>query len=95
MVVCLEADDPDGVITKYLNSDEPFDRWFAETVLEVMETDLDPANSYRVTLDEKGKLVWTAEGPNGPIIWHKEPETTAWQRFTSRFLRWIPMEKEL
>ncbi len=68
---------------------------FAEKVLEIMETDLDPANSYRVTLDEKGKLVWTAEGPNGPIIWHKEPETTAWQRFTSRFLRWIPMEKEL
>ena len=68
---------------------------FAETVLEVMETDLDPANSYRVTLDEKGNLVWTAKGPDGPATWHKEPETTAWQRFTSRFLRWIPMEKEL
>jgi len=68
---------------------------FAEKVLEVMETDLDPANSYRVTLDEKGNLVWTADGPDGPATWHKEPETTAWQRFTSRFLRWIPMEKEL
>jgi putative cardiolipin synthase len=68
---------------------------FAEKVLEVMETDLDPANSYRVTLDEKGNLVWTAKGPDGPETWHKEPETTAWQRFTSRFLRWIPMEKEL
>jgi len=68
---------------------------FAEQVLEVMETDLDPANSYRVTLDEKGKLVWTASGPQGPVTWHKEPETTAWQRFKSRFLRWIPMEKEL
>ena len=68
---------------------------FAERVLEVMETDLDPANSYRVTLDEKGKLVWTASGPQGPVTWPKEPETTAWQRFKSRFLRWIPMEKEL
>jgi len=48
-----------------------------------------------VTLDEKGNLVWTAEGPDGPVTWNKEPETTAWQRFTSRFLRWIPMEKEL
>jgi putative cardiolipin synthase len=68
---------------------------FAEQVLEIMETDLDPANSYRVTLDEDGNLLWTAEGPDGPITWHKEPETTAWQRFMMRLMRWIPMEREL
>lgn len=68
---------------------------FAEQVLEVMESDLDPANSYRVTLDEKGNLVWTAEDDGEVVTWNKEPETTAWQRFKSRFLRWIPMEKEL
>jgi putative cardiolipin synthase len=68
---------------------------FAEQVLEIMERDLDPANSYRVTLDEKGDLVWTAEGPDGPVTWHKEPETTAWQRLMVRLMRWIPMEKEL
>ena len=32
-VVCLEGDDPDGVVSRYLNSDEPFDRWFTETIL--------------------------------------------------------------
>jgi putative cardiolipin synthase len=68
---------------------------FAEQVLEVMERDLDPANSYLVTLDEKGNLVWTAKDEGQPVTWHKEPETSAWQRFKSRFLRWIPMEKEL
>jgi putative cardiolipin synthase len=68
---------------------------FAEQVLEIMETDLDPANSYRVTLDDKGNLVWTAENDGEVVTWDKEPETTAWQRFKSRFLRWIPMEKEL
>ncbi|MFC2144059.1 phospholipase D family protein [Acidobacteriota bacterium] len=68
---------------------------FAEHVLEIMETDLEPANSYRVTLDEKGKLVWTAEGPDGPKTWNKEPGSTAWQRFKVRFMSWIPMEKEL
>jgi putative cardiolipin synthase len=68
---------------------------FAEKVLEVMELDLDPANSYRVTLDDKGNLVWTAEDDGDVVTWDKEPETTAWQRFKSRFLRWIPMEKEL
>ena len=68
---------------------------FAEKVLEVMEEDLDPANSYRVTLDEKGKLVWTAQGPDGPVVWNKEPDTTAWNRFVLRLMSWIPMEKEL
>lgn len=33
VVVCLEGDDPEGVVSKYLNSDAPFDRWFAETIL--------------------------------------------------------------
>ena len=73
-----------------INSEE-----FAEKVLEIMETDLEPVNSYRVTLDEKGKLQWTAEGPDGPQVWNKEPDTTAWKRFTLRFMSWIPMEKEL
>ncbi len=68
---------------------------FAADVLEIMETDLDPANSYRVTLDEKGKLLWTAEGPDGTEVWNKEPGTTAWKRFTLRLMSWIPMEKEL
>jgi len=57
--------------------------------------DLEPANSYRVTLDEKGNLVWTAAGPDGPGTWHKEPGSTAWQRTKVRFMSWIPMEKEL
>jgi putative cardiolipin synthase len=68
---------------------------FAAKVLEVMEADFDPANSYRLTLNEKGKLEWTAEGPDGPEVWHKEPGTSAWQRFKVRIMSWIPMEKEL
>ena len=27
VVVCIEGDDPDAVISEYLNSDDPFDRW--------------------------------------------------------------------
>ena len=34
VVVCLEADDPNTVVTKYLTSDASFDRWFAETILK-------------------------------------------------------------
>jgi len=68
---------------------------FAATVLAAMEADFDPANSYRVTLDENRNLVWTAQGPDGPKVWNKEPGTSAWQRFKARFISWIPMEKEL
>lgn len=34
VVVFLEADDPDTVVARYLSSDRPFDRWFAETFLK-------------------------------------------------------------
>jgi len=33
VVVFLEGDDPAGVVGKYLKSDAPFDKWFAETFL--------------------------------------------------------------
>jgi len=33
VVVCIEADDPATVMSRYLASDAPFDRWFTETVL--------------------------------------------------------------
>ena len=34
VVVFLEATDPTAVVAKYLASDAPFDRWFADTVLK-------------------------------------------------------------
>ena len=57
VVVCLEGDDPDAVISRYLSSDEPFDRWFAETVLtgcHGMSASQEPPAPNQVFLD------WTA-----------------------------------
>ena len=57
VVVCLEGDDPDSVISKYLNSEEPFDRWFAETVLTAchgMNASQEPPAPNQVFVD------WTA-----------------------------------
>jgi hypothetical protein len=34
VVVCLEGDDPAGIVSQYLHADTPFDRWFAETILK-------------------------------------------------------------
>ena len=68
---------------------------FAASVLKVMETNLDPVNSYRVTLDEDGDLVWTAGGPDGTQTWDRDPGSSAWQRLMLRFMSWVPMENEL
>ncbi|SVA33692.1 uncharacterized protein METZ01_LOCUS86546 [marine metagenome] len=34
VVVCLEADEPDEIISRILASGAPFDRWFAEVILK-------------------------------------------------------------
>ena len=34
VVVFLEADDPGSVVGRYLESDAPFDKWFADTILK-------------------------------------------------------------
>ena len=54
VVVCLEGDDPASVVSRYLQSDEPFDRWFAETFLigvHGMDASQDPPTPNEVFLD--------------------------------------------
>ena len=68
---------------------------FGAKVLEFLESGLKPVNSYRVTLDEKGKLQWTTEGPDGPVVWSEEPHSKAWERFKLNVMKVIPMENEL
>ena len=68
---------------------------FAAKVLDVMETDLDPENSYRVTLDEHRDLVWTATGPDGSQTWTHDPGASGWDRTVLRIMGWIPMKSEL
>ena len=68
---------------------------FAAKVLDAMETDLDPENSYRVTLDEHRNLIWTAAGPEGPETWTREPGASGWDRMMLRIMGWIPMKSEL
>ena len=56
VVVCLEADDPDSVVSKYLTSDAPFDRWFAETILKGahgMDASQEPPPPNQVFVDWK------------------------------------------
>jgi len=51
--------------------------------------------AYQVQLDAAGDLVWLERDSGQTIRYHKEPHTTAWQRFVVRFLSWIVPESML
>ena len=67
----------------------------AEQVVEYLEEGVKPGNSYRVLLDEKGKLIWVTEADGQEIIYHKDPESSWWQRFKSAFIRIFPLQGQL
>lgn len=68
---------------------------FAARVLVEMEEEFSPENSYRLSLNDKGKLRWTAEGPDGPETWKGDPGASVWKRMTARIISWLPIENEL
>lgn len=57
--------------------------------------DFDPANSYRVTLNDKGRLRWAGTTPDGPLELKNEPGASIWKRMMVALFRLIPIEKEL
>ena len=67
----------------------------AEQVMAYMDEGVLPENSYRVTLDEDGRLVWTTEIDGEEVRYHKDPETTFGQRFMSGFIMLLPVEHQL
>jgi putative cardiolipin synthase len=52
---------------------------------------IDPANSWQVTLDDKGKLRWTSAA--GVI--KRQPARSTGQRISDFFYRWLPLEGQL
>jgi putative cardiolipin synthase len=53
------------------------------------------ANTYAVTLDEGGNLLWTAGSGEEEVSYHKEPETTWWTRFKVGLMRVLPIKSQL
>jgi putative cardiolipin synthase len=71
-------------------------RELAEQVIAFMDAGISPDNAYRVELNEKGKLRWTTVGADGqPLIFTKEPETSALQRGATDFIKMLPVESQL
>jgi len=68
---------------------------FAARVLQAMDVDFDPSNSYRVTLNGEGSLRWTGASASGPVEFKNDPGASIWKRMIAAFIRIIPIEGEL
>ena len=60
-----------------------------------MDNGVDPQNSYRVLLDENGKLYWETETEAETLRYDKDPRSTGWQRFQVGFIRLFPVDDQL
>jgi len=67
----------------------------AEQVIAYLNEGVRPQNSYRVQLDEEGKLYWITEDNGEPVRYDKDPESGFWQRFMAGFIRILPVESQL
>ena len=68
----------------------------AEQLLEVIEVDLRPENSWRVMLEEsdscrKPKLVWVGAGEDGEVRYERDPEVGTGRRIQDFFLSLLPI----
>ncbi len=65
-----------------------------------MDAGILPENSYRVILEPGGdwtgeQLVWITEKDGKEVRYYSEPETGAWQRFTTWLIGLLPIEDQL
>ena len=68
---------------------------FAQRVLAEMEDEFAPGSAYRLSLDERGKVLWTLDLPDGTQSWTHDPEASVWKRFLATLIGWLPIEQEL
>ena len=55
-----------------------------------------PDSAWSLQLTDAGKLEWHAEDDDGkPLVEHKDPETTWWQRTLAWVLSWLPVESQI
>jgi putative cardiolipin synthase len=66
----------------------------AAQVVEYMNEGVDPDVSFRVRLDQDGKLFWIAEDDGAPLRYDTDPMTTLWQRFLAGVIRMLPVASQ-
>jgi putative cardiolipin synthase len=63
----------------------------AQSLAQRIESDMRGENSWRVELDDQGKLFWQA----GDERVEREPARNGWQRFQDAIFGILPIEKQL
>ena len=71
------------------------DAGFAAEVLEEMARDFTPDAAWHLSLDDKGKVLWSGEVDGESIQFSKDPGTSWWTRFVWGVMRVFPLENEL
>jgi putative cardiolipin synthase len=67
----------------------------AAQLIAWMDEGMRPENSYRVFLDKDGKVTWLTQADGKQVIYHHDPESSAWQRFVAGFIGILPVEGQL
>ena len=70
------------------------DRAATAALLRSYEAQIAPDKSYRVRLLD-GELRWDDASVAPPRTWDREPEASAWRRWTARAVGWLPIESQL
>lgn len=65
----------------------------AAQIADSIERDMQPRNSWQLTLDERNRLLWRTERDGAPIASRHEPDSGFWRRFKAAFLALWPIEK--
>jgi putative cardiolipin synthase len=71
------------------------DAILAAQVITWMDEGVLPVNSYKVLLDEDGNLQWVTNYEGREACFDTDPESNAWQRFVTGFIRMLPVENQL
>lgn len=67
----------------------------ADRAAAIVERDMGPRNSWRLTLDRDGGIVWTGETDGRPVRLHREPNTGFWLRARAKILSVLPIDHQL
>jgi putative cardiolipin synthase len=68
-----------------------------ELASRIVETTLAefPTTSFRVYLDERGRLRWESSKDGEIRVLNREPDTNLWERFVAGFMRLLPIRGQL
>ena len=67
----------------------------ANQAAKIMDEGVSPGSAYHVTLDNDGRLVWTAENNGEKVQYDTDPGTNVWERLLFGFIGILPIEDQL